>query len=125
VVYDISAQRVWLVDRHNVVERSYLVSGGKNPHLLAPGTYAVYARARHAIAFNHKETMGYMVSFAYGKHYAIGFHDIPVSDASGSRVQSRAELGTPLSAGCIRQAKPDAKAMWRFASTGTTVVVTA
>jgi hypothetical protein len=124
-VYDISAQRVWLVDRHNEVRRTYLVSGGKNPHLLSPGTYAVYARERHAIAFNHKETMGYMVSFAHGAHYAIGFHDIPVADANGSTVQSRRQLGTPQSAGCIRQARPDARAMWRFASEGTTVVVTA
>jgi lipoprotein-anchoring transpeptidase ErfK/SrfK len=124
-VYDISAQRVWIVDRHNDVRRTYLVSGGRNPHLLSPGTYAVYARERHAIAFNHKETMGYMVAFAHGAHYAIGFHDIPVADASGSTVQSRGQLGTPQSAGCIRQARPDARAMWRFASTGTTVVVTA
>jgi lipoprotein-anchoring transpeptidase ErfK/SrfK len=125
VVYDISAQRVWLVDRRNKVRRTYLVSGGKDPHLLDPGTYAVYARERHAIAFNHKETMGYMVSFAHGAHYAIGFHDIPVADASGSTVQTRGQLGTPQSAGCIRQARPDARAMWRFASEGTTVVVTA
>jgi lipoprotein-anchoring transpeptidase ErfK/SrfK len=40
-------------------------------------------------------------------------------------VQSRRQLGTPQSAGCIRQARPDARAMWRFASEGTTVVVTA
>jgi lipoprotein-anchoring transpeptidase ErfK/SrfK len=124
-VYDISEQRVWLVDGHNAVSRTYLVSGSRNPHLLNPGTYAVYSRSRHAISFNHKETMGYMVRFAHGAHSAIGFHDIPASDASGSLVQSRAQLGTPLSAGCIRQARPDAKALWTFASTGTTVVVTA
>ena len=40
-------------------------------------------------------------------------------------LQSRGQLGTPQSAGCIRQARPDARAMWRFASAGTTVVVTA
>jgi len=39
-------------------------------------------------------------------------------------VQTRAQLGTPLSHGCIRQAEPDAKAMWRFARLGTKVVVT-
>jgi hypothetical protein len=125
VVYDISEQRVWLVDRANTVTRTYLVSGSSHPHLLAPGSYAVYSRSLHAIGFNHKETMRYMVRFAHGRHSAIGFHDIPVSDASGSLVQSRSQLGTPLSAGCIRQWRPDAKALWRFAVKGTTVVVTA
>lgn len=38
-------------------------------------------------------------------------------------LQTRAQLGTPQSHGCIRQALPDAVAMWRFASAGTTVVV--
>jgi lipoprotein-anchoring transpeptidase ErfK/SrfK len=42
----------------------------------------------------------------------------------GERLQTTAELGTPLSHGCIRQARPDAKALWRFAPVGTTVVVT-
>jgi lipoprotein-anchoring transpeptidase ErfK/SrfK len=124
-VYAIGAQRVWLVDGHGTVIRTYPVSGSRRPHLIAPGTYSVYSRSLHAISFNHKETMEYMVRFAHGGHSAIGFHDIPVSDSSGSLVQSRSDLGTPLSAGCIRQWRPDAKAMWRFASDGTTVVVTA
>jgi hypothetical protein len=125
VVYDVSEQRVWLVDRHNTVTRTYLVSGSRHPHLLAPGSYTVFSRSLHAIGFNHKETMQYMVRFANGRHSAIGFHDIPVSDASGKLVQSRGQLGTPLSAGCIRQWRPDAKALWRFAPENTTVVVTA
>ena len=35
------------------------------------------------------------------------------------------ELGTPLSHGCIRQWRPDAKALWDFAPVGTEVVVVA
>lgn len=125
VVYDVSEQRVWLVDRNDNVVRTYLVSGSRHPQLLAPGSYTVFSRSLHAIGFNHKETMEYMVRFANGKHSAIGFHDIPVSDASGKLVQSRSQLGTPLSAGCIRQWRPDAKALWRFAPDNTPVVVTA
>jgi lipoprotein-anchoring transpeptidase ErfK/SrfK len=125
VVYDISDQRVWLVEPHDVVTRTYLVSGSRRGDLVSPGTYTVYSRSLHAISFNHKETMKYMVRFAHGQHSAIGFHDIPVSDSNGSLVQSRADLGTPLSAGCIRQSRRDAKALWRFAPDGTTVVVTA
>jgi lipoprotein-anchoring transpeptidase ErfK/SrfK len=67
--------------------------------------------------------MKFMVRFAHGERAAIGFHDIPYKD--GSLVQSRSDLGTPLSSGCIRQWRPDAKALWRFAPVGTPVVVVA
>lgn len=125
VVFDTSDQRVWLVDDQGAAERTYLVSGSRNGDLLEPGSYAVYSRSFHAIALNHKETMNYMVRFAHGDHAAIGFHDIPASVADGSLVQSRRDLGTPLSAGCVRQWRGDAKALWRFARFGTIVVVTA
>ncbi|MGZ4446323.1 MAG: L,D-transpeptidase, partial [Nocardioides sp.] len=68
-------------------------------------------------------TMRYFVRFAHGQNAAIGFHDIPVDD--GHLVQTRAQLGTPQSHGCVRQARPDAIALWHFAPLGTTVVVTA
>ena len=46
--------------------------------------------------------MQYFVRFTEGDNgAAIGFHDIPVDD--GALVQSVAQLGTPLSHGCIRQ----------------------
>jgi cephalosporin-C deacetylase-like acetyl esterase len=87
------------------------------------GTYEVYSTSRHAIGIDDSGTMQFMVRFAHGERAAIGFHDIPVDD--GKRVQTRAELGTPQSHGCIRQARPDARALWSFAIVGTTVVVTA
>lgn len=124
-VFDISAQRVWLVDATGTVQRTYLVSGSRQPHLLKPATYTVTARERNAISYDYKDTMHYMVRFATGKHSPIGFHDIPVRDSDHRLVEKHSQLGTPLSAGCIRQWEPDAKAMWRFASIGTTVVVVA
>lgn len=126
VVFDMSRQRVWLVDEGDdgadQVERTYLVSGSLTDNL-KPGTYEVWSRSRDAIGIDDSGTMKYMVRFAHGERAAIGFHDIPVAD--GEKVQSRAQLGTPRSHGCIRQWRPDAKALWRFAPLGTTVVVTA
>lgn len=124
VVYDISAQRVWLVGASDRVQRTYLVSGGKDVALLKPGSYPVTSMSRHAVAYNHKSTMNYMVRFASGRHAPIGFHDVPAR-SDGSLVQSRSELGTPLSSGCIRQWISDARAMWEFAKVDTPVVVTA
>lgn len=120
VVFDQSAQRVWLVGREGRVQRTYLVSGSVEDNL-DPGTYEVYSRSMKAWGIDDGGTMKYMVRFAYGKRAAIGFHDIPVKD--DELVQTRAELGTALSGGCIRQWRPDARALWEFAPMGTTVVV--
>jgi lipoprotein-anchoring transpeptidase ErfK/SrfK len=65
--------------------------------------------------------MRYMVRFAHGPNAAIGFHDIPM--LNGHLEETRDDLGTPESHGCIRQWRPDARALWRFAPVGTTVVV--
>jgi hypothetical protein len=122
VVFDMSDQRVWLVRENGKVARSYLVSGSIYDNL-DPGTYEVYSRSEQAWAFDGSGSMRWMVRFTQGENAAIGFHDIPVDD--GERAQTRDELGTPQSHGCIRQWPDDAKALWRFAPLGTTVVVTA
>jgi lipoprotein-anchoring transpeptidase ErfK/SrfK len=122
VVFDMSAQRVWLVGGAGVVRRSYPVSGSVTDNL-DPGTYEVYSKSKQAWGIDDSGSMRYMVRFAHGDRAAIGFHDIPVKD--GKRLQSKAELGTPQSHGCIRQWRPDAKALWDFAPVGSTVVVVA
>jgi lipoprotein-anchoring transpeptidase ErfK/SrfK len=120
VVFSESRQRVWLVSGDEV-ERTYPVSGSIYDNL-DPGTYRVYSRSERATGVDGSE-LRYMVRFAHGDHAAIGFHWIP--RLHGERMQTRAQLGTARSHGCIRQATPDAQALWRFAPVGTTVVVTA
>lgn len=124
IVYDISGQRVWLVRADDSVARSYLVSGALDATKVAPGRYQVFSKSRNAVAFDYQETMQHMVRFAHGDRAAIGFHDIP-RDHDGDPVQTRDQLGTPMSAGCIRQWPPDAIALWRFSEVGTPVVVLA
>lgn len=121
VVFDISSQRVWLVDEEDRVRRTYLVSGSVTDNL-EPGSYEVYSTSRHAVGVDDSGTMEYMVRFAHGRNAPIGFHDIPVDD--GTLAQSREQLGTPQSHGCVRQWRPDARALWEFAPVGTQVVVT-
>ncbi len=120
VVFDQSAQRVWLVGGAGTVRRTYPVSGSVEDNL-DPGTYEVYSRSKRAWGIDDSGTMKYMVRFAHGDTAAIGFHDIPVKD--GEQVQAKADLGVPRSHGCIRQWRPDAQALWDFAPLGTTVVV--
>ncbi len=123
VVFSQSRQRVWLVDDADQVQRTYPVSGSIYDNL-EPGTFEVYSRSEDAVGIDDSGTMKYFVRFTTGDQgAAIGFHDIPIDE--GQRVQTVADLGTPQSHGCIRQAREDAIALWDFAPVGTTVVVTA
>lgn len=122
VVFDLTEQQVWLVEGDGTVARTYMVSGSRYDQL-DPGTYDVFSMSRTTVSWQYTETMEYMVRFHRGRNANIGFHDIPVSRATGGDVQSLAELGTPLSDGCIRQDHDDAKALYEFAPIGTAVVV--
>lgn len=132
VVFSEGRQRVWLVDQVSAssggqasdrVQRTYPVSGSSYDNL-EPGTFEVYSRSENAWGIDDSGTMQWFVRFTKGTQgAAIGFHDIPVD--GGAKVQTIAQLGTPLSHGCVRQATTDAKALWSFAPLGTTVVVTA
>ncbi|HEY9412254.1 MAG TPA: L,D-transpeptidase [Jiangellaceae bacterium] len=122
VVFDITAQQVWLVDTDDTVVRTYRVSGSRYDQLPA-GTFEVFSKSENATSWHGTETMEYMVRFFKGERSNIGFHDLPVKTATGDEVQTLSELGTPLSDGCIRQDVVDAKALWDFAPVGTPVVV--
>ena len=123
IVFSESQQRVWLVGSDDTVVRTYLVSGSKYDNL-DPGSYRVQSKQRHATAFDSSGTMEYFVRFATGWTAPIGFHTVPI-DRAGKLEQTRSQLGTPLSAGCVRQWRDDAVALWKFAPVGTPVVVTA
>ena len=123
IVFDQTDQRVWLVEKNGRTHRSYLVSGSRFDNL-KPGTYSITSRQRHAVAFDSSGTMEYFMRFATGYSEPIGFHAIPVYN-NGEPEQAVKELGTALSAGCVRQKTSDAKYLWDWAPDGTTVVVTA
>ena len=123
VIYAKRAQRVWQVNADESVATTYRVSGRMDqPN---PGTYRVWSRSSYTCAIGNSATcMRWMVRFAHGPEGDnIGFHEIPRNN--GRPLQSDAQLGTPLSHGCVRQSTADAQAMWAFAQIGTVVVVVA
>lgn len=120
IVYGGSAQRVWMVDRYDLVVDTYLVSGRANTP--ATGSYSVYSKSENAWAGHDGITMKWMVRFAHGDRLAIGFHSIP-RDAYGRPLQSESQLGTYRSSGCVRQADAKAQALYAWAPIGTRVVV--
>jgi lipoprotein-anchoring transpeptidase ErfK/SrfK len=123
VVYCNSCQYVWVIDEHDKVIRSYLVSGRQ--FMPGPGVYHIYIKQRYTFATNNPTiTWEYMVSFSYGPNGGgIGFHEIPWQ--YGAPVQTEAQLGQFLSGGCVRQKHEDAVFMWEWSQVGDTVVVTA
>ncbi len=120
VVYSNSSQRVWLVEDNGNVSRSYAVSGKQG--VPAPGNYRVFSKSRVSRSASGSLKLEYMVRFAQGQSLAIGFHAIPTK-ANGDAIQSEEELGQYRSAGCVRQSRADAAALWDFAPVGMPVVV--
>jgi len=120
VVYDDSAQRVWIVEASGILRDSYLVSGRRG--VPNPGTYQIYSKSTKAWAGHDGITMNHMVRFAHGRSLSIGFHSIP-RYRSGTPMQTEAQLGTYRSAGCVRQADHQAEALFNWTRIGDTVVV--
>lgn len=118
VVYCNSCQRVWLIEDNGWVLASYTVSGRRN--YPRSGTYKVIRRINPG--WSKTLRLPYFVGFTYGNTTDVGFHGIPL-EPDGSPIQSDAQLGRPLSHGCVRQSQGSARLMWDWASMGTKVVV--
>jgi lipoprotein-anchoring transpeptidase ErfK/SrfK len=123
-VYSKPLQRVWTVEADGTVSQTHRVSGRLTWNQPLPGTYSVFSRSMYTCNIKHPNICWrYMVRFAHGGDDGdnIGFHEIPKKD--GVPVQTVAQLGQPLSGGCVRQATVDAIYMWNWAPVGTKVVV--
>ena len=127
VVYSKSRQRVWTVEADGTVSKTHAVSGRLTWNQPLPGTYSVFSRSAHTCNIkNPNICWRYMVRFTKGPGGDnIGFHEIPKDRRTGQPVQSESQLGQALSAGCVRQATPDALYIWNWAPVGTKVVVLA
>jgi hypothetical protein len=120
-VYSKTLQRVWAIDTHGTVVRTYRVSGRMS--IPYPGNYTVFSRSARTCSYaGPQECMRWMVRFAVGPGGgSIGFHEIP--RWYGVPEQSDAQLGLPLSHGCVREGTADAQFMWSWGVLGTRIVV--
>lgn len=113
IVYSLSAHRVWLVDASDAVRRTFTVwPGTVSPD---PGTYKVDTR-RDAITGSDGVQIEHVVYFATKDGLSVAFSNAldgssPPPVADGGRTSG------------IRMKKDDGTALWRFGTTGTTVVV--
>ena len=121
VVFDRTAQRVWLIAADGRLFDTYPVSG----RLRTPGIgrYSVFSKSPNTTSFTGTSTMKHMVRFTYGPNgYAIGFHSIPRS-FDGQPLQSLDQLGEAHGAGCVRQQDSKARQLYDWVPVGTPIIV--
>jgi lipoprotein-anchoring transpeptidase ErfK/SrfK len=121
VVYKNSLQWVWVVDAQNNVVRTVPVSGRRG--VPNPGEYKVNSQSLRSYSLDFEGVwFNNMTRFALGPAGGnIGFHEIPTKD--GKVMQTEDQLGTFQGSGCIRMSPIDAKFIFKFAKSGTKVVV--
>ncbi len=121
VVYSNSLQWVWVVDKNEAVIRSMPVSGRRG--VPTPGEYAVTTKSPWSFSLDFEGvTFRWMTRFALGPDGGnIGFHEIPRKD--GKAMQTYNQLGWFAGSGCVRMATEDVKFIYRWATSGTKVVV--
>lgn len=119
------AQQVWLVEADGRVVDTFLMSGrrirtvsGSDQH----GVFRVYSKSSvMRYCSPHCGTANHMVRYQRTAVASVGTHSLPVE--SGRPVQLVQDLGWPLSHGCTRLDVAKARAVFRWADIGTTVVV--
>jgi hypothetical protein len=122
IIYCNSCQKVWLVDETNYVVAMFSVSGRRGTP--RPGVYHVFRKLDMGRSKAHPDLrLPYFVGFAWGSTTDIGFHGIPLR-SDDSQIENDAQLGQPLSSGCVRESQVMAKIVYEWTPVGTTVVVT-
>jgi hypothetical protein len=119
VIYANREARVWFVEATGELAKTHQVSGRRG--VPNPGRYNVYSKSRYAWAPYDGITMEYMVRFAR-EEWPYGFHSIPINP-DNSPLQTREQLGTLRSGGCVRQDFDDAEFTFGWTDVGTRVIM--
>jgi hypothetical protein len=119
IIYANREARVWLVEATGELAKTHQVSGRRG--VPTPDRYNVYSKSRYAWAPHDGITMEYMVRFAR-EEWPYGFHSIPINPDK-SPLQTKEQLGTLRSGGCVRQDFDDAEFTFGWAEVGTRVIM--
>ncbi|MEN8114544.1 MAG: DUF4214 domain-containing protein [Actinomycetota bacterium] len=119
VIYANREARVWFVEATGELAKTHQVSGRRG--VPNPGRYRVYSKSRYAWAPSDGITMEYMVRFAR-EEWPYGFHSIPIWPDKRP-LQTKEQLGTLRSGGCVRQDFDDAAFTFDWTDVGTRVIM--
>lgn len=122
---DLSQQKMYVwQDRKKVKE--YIISSGKN-NWTPTGEFEILNKAPNTFSTIFQKWMPYWMAFSYlprFKSYA-GFHELTYwKDAEGKYVyDSEDNLGIPLSGGCVRLGRGEAKEFYEMSEIGDKVLI--
>jgi len=116
IVYRRGTQQVWVVNGAGFQIDTFRSSG--NLSLPRAGTYFVNQKQPMGWDNSHTLRLPYFIVF----NGDIGFHGYPLS-IYGVPIQNDAQLGQPLSHGCVRLADAKIQFLWNWTHIGTKVVV--
>ncbi len=119
IIYANREARVWFVEATGELAKTHQVSGRRG--VPTPDRYNVYSKSRYAWAPYDGITMEFMVRFARDE-WPYGFHSIPINPDK-SPLQTKEQLGTLRSGGCVRQDFDDAEFTFGWADVGTRVIM--
>jgi hypothetical protein len=119
IIYANREARVWFIEETGELTKTHQVSGRRG--VPTPDRYNVYSKSRYAWAPHDDITMEYMVRFAR-EEWPYGFHSIPINP-DNSPLQTKEQLGTLRSGGCVRQDFDDAEFTFEWADVGTRVIM--
>ena len=119
IIYANREARVWFIEETGELAKTHQVSGRRG--VPTPDRYNVYSKSRYAWAPHDGITMEYMVRFAR-EEWPYGFHSIPINP-DNSPLQTKEQLGTLRSGGCVRQDFDDAEFTFGWANVGTRVIM--
>ncbi len=119
VIYANREARVWFIEATGELAKTHQVSGRRG--VPVPDRYNVYSKSRYAWAPHDNVTMEYMVRFAR-QEWPYGFHSIPIHQDK-SPFQTKEQLGTLRSGGCVRQDFDDAEWTFGWTDVGTRVIM--
>ncbi|MEU3187280.1 L,D-transpeptidase [Streptomyces sp. NPDC006923] len=116
VVYAPADRRVWLVEQKPKQQEKVIRTFPVMPSTLSPmpGAYAVTSRTG-AVTGSDGVSVEHVVRFTTIENVAIGF--------SAALDDTMAKPDRTLKTGGVRMKRVDGKAMWKFATVGTRVVV--
>lgn len=119
---------IWLVN----ADGSVVAQGGMidNPAVVKAGRYTIGAKCGRPshVARNQDDSLTlWLYNFVRFAGCGAGFHQIPVSKATGAQIHADYLLGTNYkqSHGCVRVSAALSKSIWDFGTDGTPVVVVA
>lgn len=122
---DLSQQKLYGWN-NGKIEKEYIVSSGRN-NWTPTGEFEILNKAENTFSQKFQKWMPYWMAYTYIPQFnsMAGFHELTYwKDANGNFVyDSEDSLGMPLSGGCVRLGRGEAKELYEWTDVGDKVLI--